>query len=119
MVPNQTIHVAILAEEPLGWWSGKHYFKEILDGYSWSINNSTYTIRTTYVSDSEIVQGLLQKLPFDVLLVPGGGVGDGEALSKGLTWRPKVRRWKEQIKTYIITGGSYIGICGGAALFTD
>ncbi len=118
-MPNQTIHVAILAEEPLGWWSGKHYFKEILDGYSWSKKEYTYDIRTTYVSDADIVDGMLQRSSFDVLLVPGGGVGDGEALSKGMIRRPKVRRWKEQIKSYIHNGGSYIGICGGAALFTD
>ena len=33
------IRIAILAEEPLRWGSGKHYFPVILNNYSWKINN--------------------------------------------------------------------------------
>ena len=53
-----------------------------------------------------------------MLLVPGGGVGDGEAMSKGFLFSFKVKRWKKCIQNFIKNGGSYIGICGGVALFT-
>jgi hypothetical protein len=32
---KETIRVAIMADELLGWGSGKHYFQVILQDYSW------------------------------------------------------------------------------------
>jgi hypothetical protein len=116
---NVLIRVAILSEEPLGWGSGKQYFPMILNDYSWNKHGNTYTIQTTYISDKEIVNGKLTRDLFDVLLAPGGGVGDGEAVAKGFTFLPKVRKWKKQILTFIEHGGGYIGICGGTAMATE
>lgn len=113
------IRVAILADEPLGWGSGKHFFPAILQNYVWTIQRKTYTIRTQYIYDDDIIKGRLNASEFDVLLVPGGGVGDGQAVMKGFVFSRKVRRWKKNISTFIKNGGGYVGICGGAALITD
>jgi hypothetical protein len=113
------IKVAILAEEPLGWSSGKHYFPIILDNYTWKKKNITYKFTTTYLFDKDIVQGNLNVTHYDVLLVPGGGVGDAHAVMKGFTQLKKVRRWKNNISHFIKNGGGYVGICGGASLITE
>jgi len=112
------IKVAILAEEPLGWGSGKHYFPIILDGYKWKYNDISYTFSTEYIFDKDIIKGRLNITDYDVLLVPGGGVGDGEAIVKGFNLFPSVKKWKKNLSHFIKNGGGYVGICGGAALFT-
>ncbi len=114
----QKIRVAILAEEPMGWGSGKHYFPVILDGYTWIKENKTYTFSTKYILDKDILKGKLIASDFDVLLIPGGGVGDGQSIMKGFTFLPKVRRWKKKISKFIKDGGGCVGICGGAALIS-
>ena len=81
---SKIIKVAVLAEEPLFWASGKHFFPVILDGYSWIKDNITYTIDAKSIYDKDILRGDLNKLSYDVLLLPGGGVGDGEVITKGV-----------------------------------
>ena len=115
---EKNIKIAILAEEPLGWGSGKHIFPAILDGYTWKGEKINYTFHTEYIYDKDIIRGRLNFSNFDVLLVPGGGVGDGQSIVKGLTFLPRVRKWKKMIQIYVKSGGSYVGICGGAALCT-
>ena len=112
------IRVGILAEEPLGWGSGKHFFPAILDGYSWTSGKTSYRFSTRYLFDTDILKGELAVSKYDVLVVPGGGVGDGEAIVKGFHSSWKARRWKKRIVTFIKDGGGYVGICGGAALLT-
>jgi putative intracellular protease/amidase len=116
---HSLIKVAILAEEPLGWGSGKHFFPIILDGYKWKKADTSYEITTKYIYDKDIINKKLNTKNFDVLLVPGGGVGDGHAVMKGFKNLRKVKKWKKQIQEFIKNGGGYIGICGGAALFTN
>ncbi len=113
------IRVAILAEEPIGWGSGKHFFPIILNDYNWKIDNITYKFIVKYIFDKDILMGKLDKTNFDVLLVPGGGVGDGQSIMKGFNFSRKVRKWKKNISKFIIDGGGYVGICGGTALLTD
>ena len=115
---TKNINVAILSEEPLGWGSGKHYFPAILDGYSWAVKDRIYRMSTTYLHDRDILQGTLNISDFDVLLVPGGGVGDGEAIVKGFNCLRKVKKWKKNVSNFIKDGGGYVGICGGTALIT-
>jgi len=112
------IHIGILAEEPLGWGSGKHYFPVILDGYQWRVKGTTYLFSTEYLYDKDIRNGKLTTENFHAVLVPGGGVGDGHSIMKGFSSIPHVRSWKKQISAFIKQGGGYIGICGGTALLT-
>lgn len=113
---KKIINIAILAEEPLGWGSGKHYFPVILNHYRWKKNQKEYEFKTKYIYDKDILDGRLKD--FNLLLCPGGGVGDGQAVMKGLKIFPKSRKWKKEILRYIQNGGSYFGICGGVACFT-
>lgn len=115
---RKVIKVAILAEEPIGWGSGKHYFPVILDGYAWCSKNASYKFSTTYIFDKDILQGRLNVSDYDVLLIPGGGVGDGESIMKGFNSLPKVRKWKKRISNFVKDGGGIVGICGGASLIT-
>ena len=112
------INIAVLAEEPLGWGSGKHYFPAILDGYSWSVENSIYRMSATYLNDQDILQGMLNISDFDVLLIPGGGVGDSESIIKGFNFLRKVKKWKKNVCRFVKDGGGCVGICGGTALIT-
>ena len=116
---QRIIRVGILAEEPLGWGSGKHVFYIILDKYTWNMGDTTYTFTVDFVYDSDIIKGQLNTSRYDVLLVPGGGVGDGLAVMKGFTFLPRVRKWKNNIAAFIKGGGGYVGICGGTALITN
>lgn len=115
---RRTIRVAVLADEPLGWGSGKHFFIALLQGYSWTAQNTRYHMTVEYLTDQDILNGRLTVEAFDILLAPGGGVGDGHAITKGFVFIPHVRRWKKQISAFIKSGGGYVGICGGAALMT-
>ncbi|MFH1013643.1 MAG: hypothetical protein V1769_03935 [Thermoplasmatota archaeon] len=114
----RNIRVAILAEEPLGWGSGKHYFPMILH-YSWEKENVLYEFSYTYIYDVDILNKKLTTNNFDVLLVPGGGVGDGESVAKGFLHVPKIKKWKKAISQFIKDGGGYVGICGGTAMLTE
>jgi hypothetical protein len=114
-----SIRVAVLYEEPLGWGSGKKYFPMILNNYNWKKQNRLYNIQTTKIKDKDILAGKLTKEHYDVLLVPGGGVGDGEAVIKGFSHLSNAKKWKKKIQKFIKDGGGYIGICGGAALATE
>lgn len=112
------IKIAVLASEPLGWGSGKHYFTMILNNYSWESETNKYKFVTEYIFDKDICKGRLSVFNYDLLIVPGGGVGDGEAIAKGLAFSYRVKKWKKQIQIFIKDGGGYLGICGGTALFT-
>jgi hypothetical protein len=117
---NQTkkIRVAILAEEPIGWSSGKHFFSTILNNYSWVVENKTYRFEVNYIFDKDIRNGELITKGYDVFLVPGGGVGDAESVMKGFKFLSSVKKWRKNISTFIKNGGGYVGICGGTTLIT-
>ena len=115
---TQIVRVAILWEELLGWGSGKEYFPAILDGYKWKCGDVIYEISTSKIFDKDIINGLLTTSRFHVLLAPGGGVGDVEAIVKGFNLRKKTQKWKKNISDFIKDGGGYVGICGGSALIT-
>jgi len=117
--PVRLIRVAVLADEPLGWGSGKHFFLALLQDYTWTTLDATYRFTVEYLTDNDIRRGRLSVSAFDVLVVPGGGVGDGHAISKGTVLSPRAKAWKGRIAAFIRDGGGYVGICGGAALMTD
>ncbi len=114
----RTIKVGILAEEPFFWGSRKHYHKIVLDGYHWTVENSTYRFSTSHLFDKDIIEGKLNISNFDVFLISSGGVGNNEALLKGSNCLRSVRKWKRNVSNFIKEGGGCIGICGGAAVIT-
>lgn len=114
-----TIRVAVLASEPLGYGSGKHYFPTLLDGYGWSAGGRSYRFSARYVYDEDVSEGRVTNADYDVFLMPGGGVGDGEAVTKAMKLVPSVRRWRKALQDFVKAGGGYVGVCGGAALMTE
>jgi hypothetical protein len=114
------IRVAILAEEPLFWETcALHFFPVILNEYEWTTHNITYRIHTSFIYDKDIRKGKLNTSNYDVLLIPGGGVGDGHSIMKGFTFLPSVKKWKKKIQDFVKAGGGCIGFCGGASLITN
>ncbi|MEM0492435.1 MAG: hypothetical protein QXS02_00530 [Candidatus Thermoplasmatota archaeon] len=117
---TRIIRVAILAEQPLFWQTcALRFFPSILDNYTWHKDDKTYTMRTTFIYDKDIRKGELKKSNYDLLLIPGGGVGDGHSITKGFTFLPHIKKWKKQIQEFIKAGGGCIGFCGGASLITN
>jgi len=111
--------VAMLGDEPFFWTTcAKRFFKIILDNYEWTKNNTTYKIKLNEISDKEILTGKLSTANYDVLLIPGGGVGDGHSITKGFKISPRVRKWKKKIQKFVKDGGGVIGFCGGTSLIT-
>jgi len=115
----KTTKIAILAEEPFFWGSRKQYHKIILDNYCWKKNNRNYSFSACYLYDKDILKDRLNTKKFDVFLIPGGGVGNNEALVKGIKIFYKNKLFKQKIRKFVLNGGGIIGICGGAALITD
>ncbi len=113
------INVAILAEEPIGWGSGKFFFLELLDSYEWQVDNKSYQFSAEYIFDKDILDGKLNVDNYDCLVIPGGGVGDGESMVKGFYRLPHVQRWKTKINEFVKSGGGVCGFCGGSLLITD
>jgi len=116
---KKTIHVAQLVSEPLGWGSAKDVFPIILHNHSWRTDDTTYQIVVENITDKDIIKGQLTTQRYDVLLVPGGGVGDGECILRGMPIGMNTKKWKTHIQHFVKDGGGYVGICGGAALMTD
>lgn len=113
------VRIAILFEEPIrGWGSGKILFVAALENYQWTVGEKTYKFTLTEIYDKDIVRGKLNTENFDALLVPGGGVGDGESLVKGFKHLPRIKRWKNEIVSFVEDGGGYNGYCGGVGLMS-
>ena len=115
------VNIALYSSTPIGWdKSAALWYHPILENYTWSIGNKTYKFIITPVSDDNITSGNLDISNYDILLVPGGGVGDEQAIVKGtLPNRPNVVKWKEAIVKYISDGGGYVGYCGGTCLMAE
>jgi len=110
------VKVAMLSEFPIpGWVEALPCFIAAIDGYQWTVGNNTYRFKLTKIYDKDIIHGRLITKNYDMLLVPGGAVGDAEALAKGAAPNiVKANRWKNQIMKFIEEGGGYVGYCGGA-----
>jgi len=114
------INVAIMYDDKLGWGCGKLVFTEMLNDYEWTVGNKTYRFHTTPIYDKDVLKGKLNTDTFDVLLMPGGGVGDGQSLVKGLSYfTPRTKKWKEGINKFVEDGGGYSGYCGGTMIATE
>ena len=111
------ISVAILAGERL-LVSRIEYFIDILTDYEWIVGNTKYHFNVNFVLDKDIILGNLKTKSYDMIVVPGGGVGDGESVARCF---PTLKNfiWKRNFANFIKQGGGYYGVCGGTALITD
>lgn len=78
----------------------------ILDGYTWSAGETTYTIRIRWLSDVAITGGALAR-GIDVLVVPGIGKEFRRPFFSSGSWKTAIRQ-------FVAQGGGYFGTCGGA-----
>jgi len=114
------IRIAMLGSMPgniLG--SYKIVFPWIFDDYEWVVGNRSYKFILTEIFDKDILDGKLTVDNYDVLLLPGGGVGDGESMLRGFFRMPETIKWKKKIMDFIEDGGGYFSVCGGTALATE
>jgi hypothetical protein len=117
--PTKEIKIALLIAEPFFWKTNAPlFFKIILHNYTWTKNNNTYQFKLHEYSDKDIRNGKLISNDIDLLLIPGGGIGDGHSISKGFKLLPTTKTWKKNIQQYIKNGGGCLGICGGTSLIT-
>jgi len=113
----KVIKVAILVEARF-LPSGKEYFIDMFEDYQWIVGNTKYCFELDLLYDKDILRGKLNADRYDLIIVPGGGVGDGESMIKCF---PTFKNfmWKRKFASFIKNGGGYYGICGGTALITD
>lgn len=117
---EKEIRVAMLSEFPFfGWIELLPFYVEAVSNYKWRVGDINYKFKLTKIYDEDIISGELNTKNYEVLLVPGAGVGDGEAWTKGFYRLPKIRKWKNNIANFVKDGGGYVGICGGAMLMTE
>ena len=111
------INVAILAGDRL-MVSRIEYFIDMLTDYEWIVGDTKYNFNVNFVVDKDILFGKLKTKNYDMIVVPGGGVGDGESVARCFpTFRNFI--WKRNFANFIKQGGGYYGVCGGTALITD
>ena len=116
------VRVALYSEIPLGWdVLAADWYISVLDNYQWIVGNKIYRVVLTKIYDEDILEGRLTTENFDMILVPGGGVGDEQAVVKGTlaNIRPKVTKWKRNIANFVKDGGGYTGYCGGTTLMCE
>ncbi len=113
----KVIKVAVLTGNRL-MFSGHEKFLKMFTNYKWVVGNIQYTLDVKQITDKDIFLGKLNIKNFDLIVVPGGGVGDGEALVRCF---PTVKNflWKNSFARFIKNGGGYFSVCGGTALITD
>lgn len=117
-ITNTSIRIAILASERI--FVAHEYTKFIreLTDYQWVAGDRLYTCNVTLVYDTDVLQGNINTDNYDVIVVPGGTVGDGESFVRCF---PTLQNfiWKRNLATFIKNGGGYYSVCGGTALITD
>jgi len=116
-VKTQYIKVAILTGDKLI-ISRAPYFIEMLTDYQWIVGSNLYRFVVDPIIDDDILKGKLNTDNYDVIVVPGGGVGDGEALVRCYPSLENIK-WKSNFETFIKDGGGYFSVCGGTSLITD
>lgn len=114
---TKEIRVAILTGEKLI-ISMAPYFIEMLTNYQWLVGDTQYRFDVKPITDDDILKGKLNTDNYDLIVVPGGGVGDGEAWVRAYP-SPENFKWKRNFAQFIKDGGGYFSVCGGTALITD
>jgi len=91
---------------------------KMLPDYEWIAGETKYRFHVQVVDEKDIIKKKLNTNNFDLIVVPGGEVGDGQAMKKCY---PTLKNfiWKKNFAKFIKDGGGYYGVCGGTALITD
>ena len=71
--------------------------------YGWKANGKTYIFSVNQINDATILDGKLNN--YDVFVI---GASGRQYLQGNLGL------WKKQVRNFIMNGGGYLGICGGA-----
>ena len=102
--------------------SATKYFRPVLDGYTWIVDNHEYKFIPFDVNTSFICEGGLNNSGFDVFVVAGWSALNtlaGTPLKKFYTdsgnyYYP--RDIKNNLHNFVSYGGGYVGHCGGGLL---
>ncbi len=115
---NNIIKIALLSQPRILDSNDAKNFEIELTDYQWISGNTTYIFNVTSIDDDDVLDGRLTVDNFDVLVVPGGSIGDGEAFVRCF---PTFQNflWKRNMANFIRNGGGYYSVCGGTALITD
>ena len=101
------INVALLTGE---FWTPDSV-EECLN-YEWTIGNRAYKFNVKIITNDDIVNGILNRRKYDLLVVPG-------LASNFLHYNPfwlRDERWRNSIRRFVADGGGYLGICAGAVI---
>jgi glutamine amidotransferase-like uncharacterized protein len=82
----------------------KRFWKSCL---KWGETQYNVRFDVTVLFEDDIISGRLERDGFDILIGPGGSG----------TWYAK-EEFREKIRTYILKGGNYLGVCGDGAFGT-
>lgn len=85
-------------------------FDEILDGYQWKVGNTTYSIETVVLTDTDIYGGALTTENYDLLIIPAA---DFIVKISYRLFYPSISNsiWKTSITNFVQSGGGFIGYC--------
>ena len=112
------ISIAVLTQER-GWWARDLiFFKDLLCDYKWIVGVKQYIFDVNLIVDDDILKGNLNLDNYDMIVMAGGAIGDGEAFVR---CNPTLEnfKWKKNLADFIKDGGGYFSVCGGTALITD
>jgi glutamine amidotransferase-like uncharacterized protein len=112
------VRIALLAQARVLDSNDARNFENEFTEYQWIAGNTKYIFNVTLLNDDDIFKGYLTTDNYDLLVVPGGSIGDGESFVRCF---PTLRNflWKRNIANFIRNGGGYYSVCGGTALITD
>ena len=95
---------------------GNGNFNEVLDKYSWQINDKKYEFNVKLIKNEDVLYGKINN--FDAILV--GAVDQYVRLWQWKLMCPdKYSKWIKIVTEFIRKGGGYAGHCGGANLICE
>jgi len=104
---NLTIIKIAILDSVIPSFSSPTEMKEILNRYSWTSKSIPYEFETEFITDIQISIGMLKG--YDLLLIPGIGKEFRRPINSDL-----LSQWKNEVRSFVSSGGGYLGTCGGA-----
>jgi hypothetical protein len=118
LLESKIVKIALLSKERFINSTDVIDFQNALTNYQWIVGNKKYILNVTSVYDRDVYTGQINTNNYDLIVVPGGSVGDGESFVRCFPtfWN---FIWKRNLANFIKEGGGYYSVCGGTALITD